>query len=51
MRNEEKSEDCKCSKFNKCHVSSCGWLRMGRAYIDGLLSPKLQTRLLDLPDG
>jgi hypothetical protein len=42
---------CKCSKFNKCHASPYGWLRMGRASIDGSLSPKLQTRLLNLPDG
>jgi hypothetical protein len=42
---------CGCSKFTKRHVSPYDWLRMGRACIDGLLSPKLQTRLLSLPDG
>jgi hypothetical protein len=49
--NENNDSVCKCSKFNKCHVSPCGWLRMARAYVEGLLSPKLQTRPLSLPDG
>ena len=42
---------CGCSKFTKCHMSPYDWSRMGRACVDGLLSPRLQTRPLRLPDG
>uniref|UniRef100_A0A2N9IZ11 Squalene cyclase N-terminal domain-containing protein n=1 Tax=Fagus sylvatica TaxID=28930 RepID=A0A2N9IZ11_FAGSY len=42
---------CGCSKFTRCHVSPYDWSRMDRACIDGLLSPKLQTRPSSLPDG
>ena len=42
---------CGCSKFIERHVSPYDWSKMGRACIDGLLSPKLQTKPLSLPDG
>jgi hypothetical protein len=44
-------ESCGCSKFTERHVSPYDWSKMGQACIDGLLSPKLQTRPLSLPDG
>ena len=33
------------------HVPLCKWTERGLTYLEGMLSPKFDTRLVDLPDG
>jgi hypothetical protein len=33
------------------HVPLCKWAERGLSCLEGMLSPKLYTRLVDLPDG
>jgi hypothetical protein len=33
------------------HVPLCEWAERGLSCLEGMLSPKLYTRLVDLPDG